>query len=43
MSRDSLILRSLIAAAPVQVIAGAPEPAALGQEIERRGREAAAL
>jgi hypothetical protein len=43
MSRDSLIMRSLTAAAAGQAITGAPEPAALGQTIERRRREAAAI
>ena len=42
MPLSFLILRSLLAAAAGRAIAGAPEPAALGQTIGRRGREAAA-
>ena len=43
MIRDFLILRSLTAATPKQVIAGAPGSPGLDQTIERSGRGATAI
>jgi hypothetical protein len=43
MFRDFLTLRSLSAAAPEQVIAGAPKTPGLDQTIERSGRGATAI